>query len=216
MVEGSADSSTNDAAPPSATLPKMPKNHRNRCKAKAVVRYEKDQLDQWGDPVRRGDPVLDWDHARTYRACEAWGAHGTDFCGVHGGSAPQTIAAAKRRLALSADEVAAVIIEMAGDKRVSPDVRVKAAAQVLDRIGIRLGVDVSLEVPKWQKLIGKMFGNESGEGDNESESVEPAEEVAAVEEVPRPRKAPVAKPSPRKGMARKASRSGSAPKFEGW
>jgi hypothetical protein len=177
-----------DAASPSPELPKGSKNHRNPCKGRSVIRYEND--DKEGH--RRGDPVLDEDFARTYRPCKAWGAHGTDYCGVHGGSAPQTIMAAKRRLALTADDVAAAIAQIALDERVIAETRLKAAAQILDRIGIRGGVDVSLETPKWQGILSKMFGSPDVEPEGEPEDEPELEEIA-----PKPRKATRSRTGPK-------------------
>lgn len=200
-----SDESVGAGAIPSAT-PRIGepstrgRNHRNRCKGRTVIRWEQDEEDERGKH-RRGDPILDFDNARQYRPCNGWGANGTEFCAAHGGSAPQTIDAAKRTLALSAADVAAMLVKIAADEGVPFETRVKAGAQVLDRIGIRLGVDVSLEVPKWQKLMGKMFGSETGEG-SEEEAPESTSESA-----PTPKKA-----VPRKASAKKPAR----PKFEGW
>ena len=181
------------------------RNRNVKCNGKSTIR----------DPASL-KPILDADGARQFKPCGSWAANGTEKCQHHGGGLPPTIIAAKRRLLWGAADLVEILERVARDENTPASERIKAINSYLDRAGIRAGVEVSTEDPKWQKLIGKMFGNESGEGDNESESVEPAEEVAAVEEVPRPRKAPVAKPSPRKGMARKTSRSGSAPKFQGW
>jgi hypothetical protein len=177
------------------------RNHRNRCKGRTVIRWEHDFEDEKGRH-RRGDPKLDDDYARQYRPCQGWGANGTDYCAAHGGSAPQTIAAAKRTLALSANDVSQHLVQIANDERTPPETRVKAIAQVLDRIGIRLGVDISLEVPKWQKLMGRMFGSENGE-----------EDTPTGEEDDTPAPPPARqKSAPRKASAKARER----PKFEGW
>lgn len=182
------------------------RNHRNRCKGSTVIRWLEDGEDDYGKAHRRGDPILDFDNARQYRPCNGWGANGTEYCAAHGGSAPQTIAAAKRTLALSASDVAMALVQIANDTSVSPETRVKAQAQVLDRIGIRLGVDVSLEVPKWQKLMGRMFGTETGDDEPE----------AGIED-PSPKSDDVAPEVRQKPKARKASAKPPAkPKFEGW
>lgn len=149
-------------------LPREPRNRRVKCKGRSLIRYQHDE-----DGHRKGDPVLDEDHARTYRPCAAWAANGTDYCINHGGSAPHTIAAAKRTLALGADDFAAVIRRLANDERVPVETRLKAAAQGLDRIGIRAGVEVALDAPKWQRILGGMFGVEEEPEDSETEEPDP-------------------------------------------
>lgn len=187
------------------------------CRGKTVIRYKHDEIGH-----RKGDPVLDSDGARTYRPCESWGANGTDLCFVHGGASGSTIADAKRKLAAAADEMAETLRLIANDERLPAETRLKAAATVLDRVGIKTGVDVSLETPGWQKAISAAFGIPIG---NPEPADEPSEAAAklmgppaevpgdglADHEEPRPAKA-----APRKA-AKKATRPASkAPKFEGW
>src|SRR4051794_15060528 len=113
-------------------LPREPRNRKVRCKGRSVIRYKQDQ-----DGHKKGEPILNDDFARQYRACESWGANDTEYCINHGGSAPQIINAAKRTLALAANEVAASLAQIAQDERVPAETRVRAAAQLLDRIGVR-------------------------------------------------------------------------------
>jgi hypothetical protein len=174
-----------------APSPGRGRNHRNRCQGRSVIRY-KDDVYQGRERIhKRGEPILDEDYARQYRPCEGWGAHGTNYCANHGGNASQVINAAKRTLALSADDAAALFVEIAKDARVPFETRIKAAVQILDRVGMRGGVDVSLETPGWQKLLGSMFGMEP-----EAE-LEPEAEPEETSVEPRPRKA-------------------AKPKFQGW
>lgn len=195
-----------NAAPRSGN-PHDGRNARNRCQGKTVIRWEFDCEDDRGKH-RRGDPILDEDNARQYRPCNGWGANGTEYCAAHGGSAPQTIAAAKRALALSAEDVARMLMRIATDETVAAETRVKAGAQVLDRIGIRLGVDLSLEVPKWQKLIGEMFAAPREESDEEPGVDADADEEPVVrDETPARQKA-----KPPKASAKPPTK----PKFEGW
>lgn len=177
-------------------VPKPPRNHRKRCQGRSLIRYKSDVYEKGERIHRKDDPILDADYARQYRPCEGWGAHGTDFCGVHGGSAPQTINAAKRTLALAADDFAETIKRLATDERVPVETQLRAAAQGLDRIGIRTGVDVGFEAPKWQGILGKMFGSPEDEPEPSPESEE-------------------TKPKARKAAKPKAQPT-AKPKFEGW
>lgn len=184
-------------------LPNAPRNRNVKCKGRTVIRYKHDDPDK---EIRKGDPILDEDGRRQYRPCEAFGAHGTDYCTAHGGSAPQTIAAAKRELSLGALEFAEALRAIASDERIPPETRIKAINSGLDRIGIRTGVDVALEAPGWQKMLAEEFG-QTLEGDR----AEPVEEAAAQEaELPQP------PPQPPRKRATKAAVVRQKPKFEGW
>lgn len=207
-------------------LPREPRNRNVRCKGRTLIRYEHDTEDN-----RKGDPILDEDGARCYRPCIAFGANGTDYCSVHGGSAPQTINAAKRTLALAAHNVADVLAAIAIDERVVPETRIKAIVQILDRVGVRAGVEISLDTPGWQKVLGKLYGVEDVEDTAEPEvEADPWKAPLTGIEVRDPETAkPVAKPEPRKRVAKKAAPPDNVvqinrkkatppekPKFEGW
>lgn len=180
-----------------------------KCKGRTVIRHSRDHE----DPELRGQPILDADGARQYRPCEAWAAHGTEYCVSHGGSAPQTIAAAKRELSLGALEFAAALRAIAKDERIPPDTRLKAINSGLDRIGIRTGVDVALEAPGWQKMLAEEFGQsfEDEEPETPPPPARASEETikARVRKITNQAEAPPAK-------TKKASPPPAKPKFQGW
>ena len=182
-----------------------------KCLGKSVIRHLHDVKDRGEIIHRKGDPVLDEDNARQYKQCIAWAANGTDYCSNHGGSAPQTINAAKRVLALGAESAARGMKAIADDENLSPDVRLKAQVQILDRVGVRAGVDVGLDTPGWQKVLGKMFGNQEEDEESDAEVAEPAPDTEPEETKPR-KAAKVAKPRPVKAATKPMQR----PKFEGW
>lgn len=179
------------------------------CKGRTVIRHSRDH----SNPELRGQPILDEDNARQYRPCEAWSANGTEYCVSHGGNAPQAIAAAKRGIALATPNAQEALVRLAQDESVAPETRLKAINSLLDRAGIRTGMDVSVETPGWQKLMGDMFGKPSSED-------EPPGEEPPLAPTPPPEEArPVA--SPRKAAKTKAKAKPPAPesgkpKFEGW
>lgn len=183
-----------DSEPP--VLPAEPRNRNVKCKGRTVIRHSRTH----DDPELRGQPILDDDGARQYRPCEAYGAHGTDYCSAHGGSAPQTIAAAKRELSLGALEFAEALRAIAKDERIPAETRIKAINSGLDRIGIRTGMDVSVETPGWQKMLAEEFGASSEDG-------EPAAEETV--EAPAKERAPAR-------ATKKAAPPRERPKFEGW
>ena len=199
----SLDSSDAAASQYGDSLPAEPRNRNVICKGRTVIRWQYDEGNH-----RKGDPVLDEDNGRTYRPCRGYGANGTDYCAAHGGSAPQTIAVAQRTLALGSDDYATIIRRIARDETAPLDLRLKAAAQGLDRVGIRAGVDVGIETPKWQAVLGKLF--ERVEDDEELAPTEP------VQETPKKASRAPARAKPRKAVARKATPPSTKPKFEGW
>lgn len=166
---------------------KATRNRNVKCKGKSVIRDARQQ------------PILDADNARQYRPCDNWGANGTDFCQKHGGQLEPTIIAAKRRLLYGADDMVEILKRIAQDETVAPADRVRALNSYLDRAGIRAGMDVNVDAPKWQGVLGKLFGSPEDPEDEDGEET-PA-------------------PPPRKAATKKATPSATppaGPKFEGW
>jgi hypothetical protein len=69
--------------------------------------------------------------------CRKYAIQGGTVCRLHGGSALQVIAAAKLRLALSADAVTARLVKIALSKRTKDADVIAAAKDPLDRAGVR-------------------------------------------------------------------------------
>jgi hypothetical protein len=88
---------------------------------------------------------------RTGERCRQFAMENQNVCRAHGGKAPQSLAAAKRRLAEAADPAAArLVAEMStGDRSFD---RIKAAAAVLDRAGITRPDAVELAEAEKQRL----------------------------------------------------------------
>jgi hypothetical protein len=61
---------------------------------------------------------------------------GGKVCRVHGGSAPQCIAAARHRILLACDPVAARLIEIAKSKLTEPKDAIVAIREILNRAGV--------------------------------------------------------------------------------
>lgn len=176
-----------------AIVPTVPHNQNKRCNGKSVKRHDR----QHHDKALRGQPILDEDGRRQYQPCGAWAMHGSDVCNAHGGNAPQVIAAAKKRLALATENIALAFEQIALDERLPPEVRIKAGKEIMDRAGIRGGVDIELDAPKWQQMLGRMFGT----------ATDDEEPAPATPEPPAAKKPPA-----RKASAKPRER----PKFEGW
>jgi hypothetical protein len=75
--------------------------------------------------------------AKRTTPCKAHAIHGGHVCRVHGGAAPQVVAAAKLRLALAADAVAERLVTIALSKRTRDSDVIAAAKDLLDRAGVR-------------------------------------------------------------------------------
>lgn len=74
--------------------------------------------------------------SQTGKPCKSKAVKGATVCRMHGGSAPQVKAAAKRRLLEAADPAAAALVKIALDEDMDPRVRVMAIRDLLDRAGI--------------------------------------------------------------------------------
>jgi hypothetical protein len=169
-----------------AIVTDVPKSQNRPCEGRAVIRHDRNLKDL----ELRGKPILDDDGRRQYKPCGRPAMNGQTVCAAHGGNAPQAIAAAKRTLALATRNIADVLENIALDETIPPETRIKAAKEIMDRAGIRAGVDLGIETPGWQKVMGKLFGV-AEEEDSPAPEPEP-EETKAV--APKARKAAPPKP----------------------
>lgn len=74
------------------------------------------------------------------KPCKAQAIRGGTVCRVHGGSAPQVVAAARLRILQAADPAAARLVSIAlakgRDKDVEPQVSLTAIRELLNRAGV--------------------------------------------------------------------------------
>lgn len=75
-------------------------------------------------------------HRTDGQPCEGPAMIGQKVCGYHGGKSPQAKRAARERLAFAADAAAATLAELVEDPDVLPADRIRAAKEILDRVGI--------------------------------------------------------------------------------
>ena len=71
------------------------------------------------------------------KPCKKNARKGTNVCASHGAGAPQVKAKAQLRLLMAADDMAAVMVEIAFNEKMPPAVRVAAARDVMDRAGLK-------------------------------------------------------------------------------
>lgn len=167
------------------------RNRNVRCSGRSVIRDD------------HNTPILDKDGARRYKPCKNWAANGTKWCQKHGGQFPSTIAAAQRRLQHGTDDLVEILERIARNENETASDRIKAINSYLDRAGIRAGAVISVEAPRWQQMLGEMFGqstqdDEPAEPESEAEPAPPPPVKRARKAAPPPAAAPV------------------APRFEGW
>lgn len=113
----------------------------------------------------RGGYIIDLDGVRLQRICLAPPMNGMSVCGKHGGQLGHVKEAAQRRLSHAAEKAATTLIVLTDvrdeeGELVEQAVRVKAANSVLDRVGIKPGSTVEIEIPGYKKVLDRLFGDD--------------------------------------------------------
>jgi hypothetical protein len=117
----------------------------------------------------RGGYIIDLDGIRLQRPCLAMPLNGSMVCQKHGGQLGHVKEAAQQRLTHAAEKAANTLINLTDprdelNEPVEQGVRVKAANSVLDRVGIKAGVDIEVSVPGYKKVFERMFQEEDESG----------------------------------------------------
>lgn len=110
----------------------------------------------------RGGYIIDLDGIRLQRPCFAIPMLGGKVCAKHGGQVGHIREAAQRRLTHAAEKAATTLITLTNPRDelqeiVEQGVRVKAANSVLDRVGIKAGTTVAIEVPGYKNVLDRLF-----------------------------------------------------------
>lgn len=140
------------------------------------------EVDQdWFEAYRRGDRkctgtsyirdesgmyIADNDWQRLTRPCLSFPAKGGTVCHAHGAKIPVVQAAAQRRLAEASEVVALRLVGLTKVRdeenvRIRPQDRIAAAASVLDRAGVKGGVEVDVKATGFQQVLSDLFGAEA-------------------------------------------------------
>jgi hypothetical protein len=120
-----------------------------------------------------GKAILDADLQELKVRCPKWGMILGDgrttlhVCVDHAGGLSAVKLAAQERAAAAADAIMGSMVDMALDKNLAPADRIRAGEKVLDRAGIRGGIEVSPDIPGWQKVISDYM---AAGGDDAEES----------------------------------------------
>lgn len=92
---------------------------------------------------------------RNGEPCKAMAARGANVCRVHGGSAPQVKAAAKRRLDQAADVLVQRLLGFALDGHAPDAVALAAIRDALDRAGLgaKQALEIGVEPARWEVMF---------------------------------------------------------------
>ena len=132
-----------------------------RCTGTAYIRDE------------AGMYVADNDWQRLTRPCLTLPARGTTVCHSHGAKIPVVVAAAQRKLQEAAEVAADRLLRLTGTRdeegfKVRSQDRIAAISTVLDRAGVKGGVEVDFKASGFEKVLGDLFG--AAEGNDGAES----------------------------------------------
>jgi hypothetical protein len=120
----------------------------------------------------RGSYVVDCEWERLRRPCLARPASGAVICHAHGAKIPVVKAAAQRVLAQASEVVALRLVGLTAyaDEMQNPidhKDRISASNSVLDRVGIKGGIEVEVTTPGFKKVMETMFGDDSADPDGD-------------------------------------------------
>jgi hypothetical protein len=97
---------------------------------------------------------------RNGEPCRAMAARGATVCRVHGGSAPQVKAAAKRRLEQALDAAAQRLLGFAFDEDVRDVIALAAVNGILDRGGLtaKQALEIGVDPAPWEEVLSNLAG----------------------------------------------------------
>ena len=110
----------------------------------------------------KGGYIIDLDGIRLQRPCLASPLNGMSVCQKHGGQLGHVKEAAQRRLSHAAEKAATTLITLTdvrdeAGELVEQSVRIKAANSVLDRVGIKAGAEIELDMPGFKTVMDRLF-----------------------------------------------------------
>lgn len=125
---------------------------RKRCRGTAYVRDAD------------GDYVLDRNNKRITRPCWKWPMKGQVVCLTHGGGVVRVRRAAVERMASALDAATGALIKIALNENAADKDRIQAIKEIMDRVGVRGGIEVDIKDPGYLRVLADMF-EDSEEGD---------------------------------------------------
>jgi hypothetical protein len=118
----------------------------------------------------RGGYIIDLEGIRLQRPCLQTPMNGSMVCQKHGGQLGHVKRAAENRLTHAAEKAATTLITLTDTRDeegelVEQSVRIKAANSVLDRVGIKAGQTIEMDMPGFKNVMDRLFTGSSGEGE---------------------------------------------------
>lgn len=103
-------------------------------------------------------------HCKNGERCKRAAIAGGTVCRVHGGAAPAVQAAARVRLAMAADRMAASLLKIAVSDDAPDNVKLAAIKDALDRAGLsaKTAVEVSVDSKPFEQLLSGIAGVSGG------------------------------------------------------
>lgn len=120
-------------------------DERRQCTGRSYVRDHE------------GRRIVDSNRQVLTRPCRKPPIVGSIVCASHGGLSEANQNAAKRRLMIMSDAAAARLVWIALHPDTVEEAAIKAINSILDRAGIRAGVDLSVRTPEWQEMLREMW-----------------------------------------------------------
>lgn len=119
-----------------------------------------------GQRCTKTRPVLDSDGGRVLGAdlkplliqCHHWKVDGGPLCVLHLGGMTAMQAAVKEQIATVAPRLAARLIAVAMSEKTGDKEVISSVNSLLDRIGVRGGLDISTDLAPWQKMLQQITG----------------------------------------------------------
>ncbi len=128
-----------------------------RCNGKAYVR----DVD--------GDYIVDMDDQRIMRPCYNWPMKGMTVCLFHGGGVKRVKVKAIERLVSALDAASGALISIALNENEAAKDRIKAIENIMDRTGVRAGIEVDIKDPGYLDVLRNIFEGQRPKEDEDAE-----------------------------------------------
>lgn len=112
-----------------------------------------------------GGAILNKDLLPLIRRCPNWAMLGADRCVDHAKGSKAVMDEVRKRIASDANAYYAELRRIALNREASDADRIKAINSMLDRGGLKAGIEVSAEKDSWAELYHMITGEESGDGE---------------------------------------------------
>lgn len=112
-----------------------------------------------------GGEILGKDMQPLRDRCPKWAILNAHMCIDHAQGSQAVQQAVKAKILTAADAIAGALISIAMDEKEKAADRIKAISTLLDRAGIRAGVEISGEIKGWQAVLKNLMEEDTDETD---------------------------------------------------